>query len=87
MFRRSSEASTDAVEFDVVLDAFDRRPGAGEARQRETVEAVVDEFLHPGRVEDRDHRIDEEELGSVRVGRRFRRVVVAHQREHAAMFG
>ena len=32
--------------FDVVLDAFDRGPGAGEARQREAVEAVVDQLLH-----------------------------------------
>ena len=71
--------------FDVVLDAFDRRPGAGEARQRIAVEAVVDQLLDPGRIEDRDHRVDEQELGRMRVGRGFGHVVVAHQGEHAAM--
>ncbi len=85
MFSRSSETSTDAVEFDVVLDAFDRRPGAGEARQRIAVEAVVDQLLHAGRVEDRDHRVDEQEFRRVRDGRGFGRMVVAHQRQHAAM--
>ena len=49
------------------------------------VEAVVDDLLHAGRVEDRDHRVDEEEFGRMRVGRGFGRVVVAHQRQHAAM--
>ena len=62
MFSRSSDTSTEAVEFDVVLDAFDRRPGAGEARQRIAVEAVVDQLLHAGRVEDRDHRVDEQRI-------------------------
>ena len=73
--------------FDVVLDAFDRRPGAGEARQGKAVEPVVDQFLDAGRIEDRDHRVDEQELGRMRVGRGFRGVVVAHQGQHAAMPG
>ena len=87
MFSRSSDTSTDAVEFDIVLDAFDRRPGAGEARQAVAVEPVVDQLLHAGRVEDRDHRVDEQEFGGMRDGRGFGHVVVAHQGEHAAMPG
>ncbi len=71
--------------FDVVLDAFHRRPCAGEARHGEAVEAVVDDLLHAGRIEDRDHRVDEMEFGRVRVRGRFGGVVVAHQRQHAAI--
>ena len=82
---RSSETSTDAVELDVVLDAFDRRPGAGEARHRIAVEAVVDQLLDARRVEDRDHRVDEQEFRGMRDRRGFRRMIVAHQRQHAAM--
>ena len=71
--------------FDVVLDAFDGAPQAGETRQREPVKAVVDDLLHAGGIEDRDHGIDEMVFRGVGVGRRFGHVVVAHQRQHAAM--
>jgi hypothetical protein len=54
---------------DVVLDALDRRPGAGETRQREAVQPVLDQFLDARRVEDRHHGVDEGKLGRVRVGR------------------
>ena len=49
------------------------------------VEAVVDQLLDAGRVEDRHHRVDEGEFGLVRDGRGFGGVVVAHQRQHAAV--
>ena len=39
----------------------------------------------PAGIEDRDHHVDEVEFGLVRGGGGFRRVVVAHQREHAAV--
>ena len=85
MFSRSERGIDGGRRFDVVLDAFDRRPGAGEARQRVAVEPVVDQLLHAGRIEDRDHRVDEEKLRRMGVGRGFGHVVVAHQGKHAAM--
>ena len=39
----------------------------------------------PGGIQDRDHHVDEIEFGLVRGGGQFRRVVVAHQRQHAAV--
>ena len=56
-----------------------------EARHRIAVEAVIDDLLHARRVQDRDHHVDEMELGLVRGRGGFGRVVVAHQREHAAV--
>ena len=70
---------------DVVLDAFQRRPGAAEAAQGEAVEAVVDQLLDAGRVQDRRHHVDEGEFRLMRDGRGFGGVVVAHQRQHAAV--
>ena len=74
-----------AGQFDVVLDAFDADPDAGEAGERPAVETVVEDLLHAGRIEDRHHRVDEGELRLVRGGRAFAGVVVAHQRDDAAM--
>ena len=71
--------------FDVVLDALHRRPQAGKARQGETRQAVVEDLLHAGRIEDRDHRVDEGEFRLVRRRRGFAGVIVAHQRQHAAI--
>ena len=71
--------------FDVILDAFDADPDRGEARQRDTVQAVIDDLLHAGRVEDRHHPVDQHEFGLMGVGRGFRRVIVAHQADHAAL--
>ena len=68
-----------------LVHALERDPGAGEARHRPAVEAVVDDLLHARRIEDRDHQVDEVEFGLVRGGGGFRRVVVAHQRQHAAV--
>ncbi len=72
---------------DVVLHALDADPHAGKARQREAQDAVVEDLLHAGRVEHRDHVVEEGELGLVRAGGAFAGVVVAHQREHAAVLG
>ena len=49
------------------------------------MQAVIDDLLHAGRVEDRHHPVDEDEFGLVGVGRGFRGVVVAHQADHTAM--
>ena len=71
--------------FDVLLDAFHRGPGAGIARQRKAVEAIIQQFLHAGRIENGDHRIDEIELGLMRHGGGFRRVIIPHQGHDTAM--
>ncbi len=73
--------------FDRLVHAFERHPGAGEARHRPAIEAVIDDLLHARRIEDRDHHIDEMIFGLVRGGRRFGGVVVPHEGEHAAMPG
>ena len=78
-------AVDDAGRLHRLVHAFERGPGAGEARHRPAVERVVDDLLHAGRIEDRDHHVDEMEFGLMRGGGGFRGVVVAHQREHAAV--
>ncbi len=70
---------------DRVLQALDADPYARVARQRETVDAVVEDFLHAGRRHDRHHDVDEMEVGLVRCGGGFSRMVVAHQDERAAV--
>ena len=70
---------------DRLVHGLERDPGAGEARHRPAIEAVIDHLLHPGGVEDRDHDVDEVIFGLVRGGGGFGGVVVAHQRQHAAM--
>ena len=86
MLIRSRLASIAAVELDGLVHRLERDPGAGEARHRPAVEPVVENLLHPGRVQDRNHHVDEVVFGLVRGGRRFGGVVVAHQRQHAAVF-
>ena len=80
-------AVDDAGRLHRLVHALERGPGAGEARHRPAVERVVDDLLHAGRIEDRHHHVDEMEFGLMRGGRGFRGVVVAHQREHAAVLG
>ena len=86
MLSRSRLPSTTAVDSTVSCMHLSADPGAGEARHRPAVEAVVDDLLHARRVEDRDHHVDEVEFGLVRGGGGFGGVVVAHQRQHAAEF-
>jgi len=70
-----------------LVHAFERGPSAGIARHRPAVERVVDDLLHAGGIQNRDHHVDEMKFGLVRGGRGFRGVVVAHQRQHAAVLG
>ena len=70
--------------FDCVLEAFEPDPHARIARHREGIEAVVEDLLHAGGRHDRHHHVDEVEIGLMRGGRRFRRVVVAHHHDGAA---
>ena len=82
---RSRPPSTDGRGLDRIVHAFERHPGAGEARHRPAIEAIIDDLLHAGRVQDRDHHIDEVIFGLMRGGRGFGGVVVTHQRQHAAV--
>ncbi len=75
----------DAGRFDRLVHAFERRPGAGEARHGPAVERVVHDLLHPGGAQDRHHHVDEMEFRLMRGGGGFRRVVVAHERDDAAV--
>ena len=45
----------------------------------------IEELLHAGRVQHRDHQVGEAELGLMRGGRGFAGVVVAGQQQDAAM--
>ena len=75
----------DSGRFDRVLDAFDPDPDAGEAAQRVAERAIIQNLLHAGGRQNRHHHVDEGEFGLVRGGRGFGGVVVAHQRQHAAV--
>ena len=75
----------EAVEFDRVLDELQTDPDAGIARQREAHEAIIENLLHAGGREDRHHHIDENKFGLMRRGGGFGGVIVAHQRQHAAI--
>ena len=66
-------------------DGLERHPAAGIARHRPAVEAEIEDLLDPGRVQHRDQRVDKGEFGLVRQGRGFAGMVVAGQRQHAAM--
>src|SRR5262249_7488744 len=57
------------------------------ARHRPAVESVVNDLLNSRRVEDRNHHVHEVELGLMRRGGRFGRMVIAHQSYDAAMTG
>src|SRR5205085_3047005 len=80
-------AVDDRGRLDRLVHALERRPGAAEPRHGQAVEAVIDDLLHARRVQDRDHHVDEVVFGLMRSGRGFGRMVVAHQREHAAVGG
>ena len=79
-------AVDDRGRLDRLVHALERDPAAAVARHRPAVETVVEEFLNARRVQDRDHHVDEVIFGLVRGSRGFRGVVVAHEREHAAVF-
>ena len=70
---------------DRVGDALEADPAAGVARHRPAVQAEVEDLLHRRRIEHRHHRRGELVVGLVRQRRGLGRVVVAGQREHAAV--
>ena len=65
---RSSEPSIEAVELDRILEELQADPDAREARQGEAVKPVIENFLHAGRRQDRDHHIDEMVIRLMRGG-------------------
>ena len=69
---------------DDVGDAFEADPAAGEPRQRDAEQAVVEELGHAGGVEHRHGEVDEGVVALVGQGRGARAVVVAGQGEDAA---
>ncbi len=77
----------DAGGFDGVLDRLQPNPGAGKARQRPGIKAVIDDLLHAGRVQHRDHHVDEMKFALMGGGGALAGVIVTHERDHAAMLG
>ena len=86
IFTRSSRPSTEAVDSMLSFTHLNA-PRCREAAHGVAVEAVIEDLLNARRIQDRDHHVDEVEFGLVRDGGGFGRVVVAHQRQHAAVFG
>ena len=66
------------------MDAFEPDPAAAVARERESLEAELEDLGDACRVEHRDLGVDQRELALVRGGRALAGVIVAHQHEHAA---
>ncbi|KGW52136.1 hypothetical protein Y049_1810 [Burkholderia pseudomallei MSHR684] len=71
--------------FDDVRHALERDPEAGIAAHRPAVQPEVEIFLHVRRKQHGQPARLEDMLGLVRERRRFRRVVVAREHEHAAV--
>ena len=70
---------------DGLRDQLDPDPDAGVARERKAQRTEIGDLLHVGRVQHRDHRRHEGVLGLVCAGRGLRGVIVAREREHAAV--
>ena len=70
---------------DDLLDRLHRRPDAGEAAHREGVQAHVEDVLHARREEHRQPAGLEDVVALVRRGRALGDVVVAGDRDHAAV--
>ena len=68
-----------------VGDDFHADPAAGKARHRNAVQAEIDQLLGVRRIEDRHADGDERRVGIIDGRRRFRPVVVARERQRAAL--
>ena len=66
-------------------DRLEADPAARVARHREAQDAEVEIFLDRRRIDDRDHRRGEHLLALVRQGRGLAAMVVAGERDHAAI--
>ena len=70
---------------DRVLHRLQTRPDPCIARQREPIQAVIQDLLHPGRRQHGDIGVDHRPVRLVQHGRAFARVIVAHRHHDAAM--
>ena len=68
-----------------VGDDLHRHPEPGDAREHEAVQAHVQDLLHVARVDRRDQRVPEGDLGVARQRRGLRDGIVAGEREDAAV--
>ena len=66
-------------------DRLEGDPAAGIARHRPAIQAEIEDFLHPRRVQHRDAGVHEGVFGLMRQGRGFAGVVVAGEQQHPAM--
>ncbi len=82
---RSGSTHTEAPELDCLGDRLEADPAARVARQSETQHAEVEILLDVGRIDHRDHRGGEHLLALVRQGRGLAAMIVARQRDDAAM--
>ena len=72
---------------DGVGDALEADPAAGIAAHRPAMQAEVEDLLHAGRIEHRDHRRGEHVIRLVRQRRGLRAVVIAGEHQNAAVLG
>ena len=74
-----------AAAFGDVGDDLHADPAAGKARHGDAVQAVVEQLLGVRRIDHRHADGDERRVGEIDRGRGFRAVVVAGERDHAAL--
>ncbi len=70
---------------DRLAGSLESNPASGESRERKSEEAEVQKFLHRRRIDDRHHGGFEHLLALMRRRRRLGAVVVARNRQHAAV--
>ncbi len=66
------------------MDAFQADPAAAVAGQAKADQAEIQDLRHPGRVQDRDHGVDQRKFALMGGGRGLAGVIVAHQHQHPA---
>ena len=74
-----------AAAFGDVGDDFHADPAAGKARHGDAVQPVIEQFLRVRGIDHRHADGDERRVGEIDRGRRFRAVVVAGERDRAAL--
>ena len=74
-----------AAAFGDVGDHLHADPTAGKPRHGDAVQAKIKQLLGIGRVDDRHADSDKHSVGEIHRGRRFRAVVIAGERDRAAL--
>ena len=80
-------AVDDRCRLDRVLHRLQARPNARVSRQREPIQAVVQDLLHARGRQHRDIGVDHRPVRLVQHGRAFARVIVAHRHHDATVAG